>query len=400
MVEMPVATAEARAGRERTLPGQIEGIYAELTDGLRRSLRMSELVYAAAERRPELLPSRAAIDAERELPQKEKQGLEIDQGIFLAHVLANPRCGPHVMHAMAQPRAEALAAIEELERTGSVDLGPVRVDRRGTIGEVTTQNHAFLNSEDDPSVAALETAIDLVLLDDAIEVGVLRGGPATHTKYAGRRIFGSGLNLTHLYYGKISLVEFMLERELGALTKMYRGHDVGDPFETVFETRREKPWIAAVDAFAIGGSCQILLVMDRVLAEAGSYFNLPARKEGIVPGCANMRLPRFVGERPTRQAIFFNRDFAADSPDGRLIADEVLPGAALDEAIERSAADVMSAGSTSLVANRRQLRVAQEPLDLFRRYMAGYAREQAYCFYSPALIDNLERNWDARRRRL
>ena len=78
----------------------------------------------------------------------------------------------------------------------------------------------------------------------------------------------------------------------------------------------------------------------------------------------------------------------------------MLPGDALDEAIERAAADVMSAGPTSLVANRRQLRVAQEPLELFRRYMASYAREQAYCFYSPALIDNLERNWDARSRRL
>ena len=32
--------------------------------------------------------------------------------------------------------------------------------------------------------------------------------------------------------------------------------------------------------------------------------------------------------------------------------------------------------------------------------MASYAREQAYCFYSPALIDNLERNWDARSRSL
>jgi thioesterase DpgC len=30
--------------------------------------------------------------------------------------------------------------------------------------------------------------------------------------------------------------------------------------------------------------------------------------------------------------------------------------------------------------------------------MATYAREQAYCLYSPALIDNLERNWDAKRR--
>jgi thioesterase DpgC len=400
MVQVPVAKAEARAERERELPGRVEGIYEELTDGFTRSLRMSELVYAAAERRPELLPSRAAIDAERELLQKDKQGLEIEQGIFFAHVLAHPRCGRHLMHAMAQPRAEALAALDSFRGTGSADLGPARVDRHGAIGVVTTQNHAFLNSEDDASVAALETAVDLVLLDDEIEVGVLRGAPATHAKYAGRRIFGSGLNLTHLYHGKISLVEFMLERELGALTKMYRGHDVGDPFATVFETRREKPWIAAVEAFAIGGSCQILLVMDRVLAETGSYFNLPARKEGIVPGAANLRLPRLVGERPTRQAIFFNRDFAADSPEGMLIADEVLPAAELDEAIERSAADVMSAGATSLVANRRQLRIALEPLDLFRRYMASYAREQAYCFYSPALIDNLERNWDARRRRL
>ena len=56
--------------------------------------------------------------------------------------------------------------------------------------------------------------------------------------------------------------------------------------------------------------------MDRVIAEAGSYFNLPARKEGIVPGCANLRLPRFVGERATRQAIFFNRDFARRQPRG------------------------------------------------------------------------------------
>jgi thioesterase DpgC len=46
------------------------------------------------------------------------------------------------------------------------------------------------------------------------------------------------------------------------------------------------------------------------------------------------------------------------------------------------------------------VRIAAEPLGVFRRYMASYAREQAYCFYSPALIDNLERNWEAKRRRL
>jgi thioesterase DpgC len=240
----------------------------------------------------------------------------------------------------------------------------------------------------------------LVLLDDSIEVGVLRGAPATHPKHAGRRIFGAGINLTHLYHGKISLVEFMIERELGVVSKMYRGHDLGDPAGGVIEDRREKPWIAAVESFAIGGACQWLLVMDCVIAEHGSYFNLPARKEGIIPGCANLRLPRFVGERLTRQAIFFNRRFEADSTDGRLLADEVVPGDAIDGAIERAATELTSAGTTSLLANRKALRVAHEPLDTFRRYMSNYAGEQARCLYSPALIDNLERNWDAKRRSL
>ena len=117
--------------------------------------------------------------------------------------------------------------------------------------------------------------------------------------------------------------------------------------------------------------------MDWVIAETGSYFVLPARKEGIIPGCANLRLPRFVGERIARQALFFNRSFPADSPEGLLLADEVVPAAEMDEAIRQRRGRGVSAGTTSLVANRMALREAQEPLDLFRRYMSNYAREQA-----------------------
>jgi thioesterase DpgC len=57
-------------------------------------------------------------------------------------------------------------------------------------------------------------------------------------------------------------------------------------------------------------------------------------------------------------------------------------------------------GLVSAAANRRALRVGEEPLDVFRAYMATYAREQAYCHHSPALIRNLEEHWDARRREL
>ena len=46
-----------------------------------------------------------------------------------------------------------------------------------------------------------------------------------------------------------------------------------------FEDYVEKPWIAAVEAFAIGGGCQLLCIMDRVIAEPGAYFQ-PAGQQG------------------------------------------------------------------------------------------------------------------------
>ena len=363
----------------------------EITDGGRRALRCAELVYEAAERYPGLVPTRAEIEEERTHVQKDKRGLEIAQGQFFAHILGDPTAGHRLIQAMGRPRPESHDRLAELKANSRVDLGPVAIDKRDGLGWITLQNLPSLNAEDDDSTAALEIAVDLVLLDDGIRAGILRGAPMTHPKHAGRRIFGSGINLTHLYQGRISLVEFMLERELGCVNKMYRGlPPEGDGVE--------KPFLAAVEAWAIGGACQWLLVLDAVVAERGSYFNLPARKEGIIPGCANLRLPRFVGERLSRQAIFLNLDFQADSPEGRLLADRVVEPEQVEQEIEALAHELTAAGPVSVVANRRALRIAHEPLDTFRRYMAGYAIEQARCLYSPGLIENLERNWDAKRR--
>lgn len=315
-------------------------------------------------------------------------------------MLADAERGHQLIRAMGRPRPESLERLDEFRRSGHADLGTAELQRRGSTGWIMLKNLVCLNAEDDASTTNLEIAVDLVLLDPEIEVGVLRGAPMTHPKHAGRRIFGSGINLTDLYHGKISLVEFMLERELGCVSKMFRGLSPDDDLaRDLEEGRKEKPFLAAVDSWAIGGACQWLLVMDVVVAERGSYFNLPARKEGIIPGCANLRLPRFIGERAARQAIFFNRDFKADSPEGRLLADAVVDSGEIEDAVSALATELGAAGETSMLANRRALRVASEPLDVFRSYMATYAVEQARCLYSPALINNLERNWNARNRR-
>ena len=246
-------------------------------------MRIEDLVYLAAERVPGLVPTRAAILAERARLQKDKDGHEVDQGLFLSQVLSHPLSGAHLVHAMLRPRPESHEHLVEFQKTGRLDLGSITVERRGSVGYLYHGNPRFLNAEDDATTSALEIGVDLILLDPSIEVGVIRGKVVDHPKYAGRRIFNAGINLTHLYHGQISLVDFFIVRDMGYLHKMYRGLSGPEFWPDEVENTDEKPWIAAVEAFAIGGGCQLLLAMDHVLAERSSFFSLPARKEGIIP---------------------------------------------------------------------------------------------------------------------
>ncbi len=164
-------------------------------------------------------------------------------------------------------------------------------------------------------------------------------------------------------------------------------------------TRLKNPSSPRSRSFAIGGHCQILLAVDYVIAEKTAFMTLPARKEGIIPGAANMRLPRAVGDRLARQAIQYERRLECDSPEGRLICDEIVEPGTMDAAIERVVNGLTSSGVVSAASNRRAFRITQEPLDMFRNYFAVYAREQAYCHFSPALISNLEKYWNAQNRK-
>jgi thioesterase DpgC len=390
----------ARAYRERFLAKHVAALYDALTHRRSQFVRLEDLVYAAADAVPGLVPTRAEVAAEAELLQRDKDGVEIDQGIFLAHVLASETAGRHLCHAMLLPRPETTERLNEFNAKGGIDLGKVSVARHGKAAVVTASNPRFLNAEDNSTIDAMEIAVDIAILDPKTDVAVLRGGEVEHPKYRGRRLFGAGINLTQLYRGQIPFVWF-LKRDLGFVHKCFRGVARPDALpDDVHGTGIEKPWIAALEGFAIGGHCQILLAMDYVLAADDAFMALPARKEGIIPGAANLRMPRFTGDRIARQAIQYERKLVCDSPDGRLICDEIAPAADMDSALDRVIAGLTSSGAVSATSNRRAIRIGEEPLDLFRKYFSAYARDQAYCHFSPALIANLEREWNAHNRKV
>jgi thioesterase DpgC len=391
---------EGRSARKAFLQAHAARLYRDLTDQLGSFLRIEDLAVRAAEKVPGLCPTPARVAKELTLVQSEKDGHEIDQGLFFNAVLGDQACGRHLCHAMLLPRREAFDHLPQLERQGRVDLGAALVERKGKASIVYMKNGRYLNAEDDGTLDAVETAVDLAILDPETSICVLRGGTIEDGKYQGQSVFSTGINLTHLYYGRIPYLWYLV-RDLGVVNKVYRGLAKIDisPDEIHGETI-EKPWMAVVEKFAIGGGCQYLLVMDYNIAASDAYMTLPARKEGIIPGAANLRMPRFVGDRITRQAIMSGRQLDCDSPEGRMICDQVVAPEQLDATVDQVIDNLTNSGVVSASSNRRAFRIGQETIDQFREYMAVYAREQAYCHFSPALIANLERFWNAQQRKI
>lgn len=377
----------ARVIRSLFLDTHAEAVYDELTDCRTRQLRLPELVETAAIAFPGLVPTVEQMAAERGRPQALKEGREIDQGIFLRGMLRSPLSGEHLLNAMLRPTPRALRLLPEFSRTGVADLGSVRMQRSDGVARLTMCRDDCLNAEDARQVEDMETAVDLALLDPDVRVGLLRGGQMSHPRYRGKRVFSAGVNLKALHAGRISLVDFMLRRELGYIHKLMRGILVEDGPRWQ-SPAIAKPWVAAVDSFAIGGGMQLLYVCDHVLAAADAYFNLPAAKEGIVPGAANFRLTRCVGPRLSRQIILEGRRIWASEPAAMLVVDEVHEPSELDEAIEKSLSRLQS---PAVIPNRRMLNVAEESPGEFRRYMAEFAVQQALRLYSADVLGKVSR---------
>src|SRR5918911_230750 len=123
-------------------------LYAQLTRDHTQFVRVEDLVYAAAQAVPGLVPTREQIRVERDHQQKDKEGYEVDQGLFLSYVLSDQRSGSHLVHAMLRPRREALDAVDEFQRVGRLEIGATSVERQGAIGYLYHANPRYLKAED------------------------------------------------------------------------------------------------------------------------------------------------------------------------------------------------------------------------------------------------------------
>ena len=97
--------------------------------------------------------------------------------------------------------------------------------------------------------------------------------------------------------------------------KALEGRKYADRAQTIFNKIEslEKPVIAAVNGYALGGGCELSLSCDIRIASTKAVFGQPEVGLGVIP-CfgGTQRLPRLIGAGMAKELIFTGRQVKAE----------------------------------------------------------------------------------------
>jgi len=107
-------------------------------------------------------------------------------------------------------------------------------------------------------------------------------------------------------------------------TTPYTAHNIHRLGEMV--EKLEKPVIAAVNGFCLGGGCEIAMACDIIIASEKAKFGQPEINIGIIPGGgATQRLPRLVGVCKAKELIYTGDIINAEQADHLGLINRVVP---------------------------------------------------------------------------
>ena len=99
-------------------------------------------------------------------------------------------------------------------------------------------------------------------------------------------------------------------------------------WERVTATR--KPWIAAVNGFALGGGCELAMMADFIIAGDGATFGQPEIKLAVTPGMGgSQRLTRAIGKAKAMEMCLTGRMMGAVEAEASGLVARVVPAADL-----------------------------------------------------------------------
>jgi enoyl-CoA hydratase len=128
----------------------------------------------------------------------------------------------------------------------------------------------------------------------------------------------------------------------------------------VVKTTR-KPWIAAVNGFALGGGCELAMMADFIIAADTARFGQPEIKLGVGPGMGgSQRLTRAIGKAKAMEMCLTGRMMAAEEAERAGLVARVVPLASLVDEALKTAAEIAAMPPLATIANKEMVNAAFE----------------------------------------
>jgi 3-hydroxypropionyl-coenzyme A dehydratase len=194
----------------------------------------------------------------------------------------------------------------------------IQLEPQGDVAIIKINRPEALNALNLDVIAELSRTIDIVGVDENIKVVIITG--------AGERSFCAGADIAYMVNIEPMKAEKYATSAQSVLNKI---------------ERLEKPVIAAINGFALGGGCELALVCDIRIASSNAKIGQPEVTIGIPPGWGGtQRLTRIVGPAKAKELIFTGKMITAEEAAQIGLVNKVIDLTSEDQTqSERSAED-------------------------------------------------------------
>jgi 3-hydroxypropionyl-coenzyme A dehydratase len=166
----------------------------------------------------------------------------------------------------------------------------IQLEPQGEIAIVRINRPEALNAMNIDVISELSRTIDILAVDETIKVVIITG--------AGERSFCAGADISYMVNIEPMQAEKYATSAQAVINKI---------------EKLDKPVIAAVNGFALGGGCELAMACDIRIASSNAKIGQPEVTIGIPPGWGGtQRLMRLVGPAKAKELIFTGKMITAD----------------------------------------------------------------------------------------
>ena len=214
----------------------------------------------------------------------------------------------------------------------------ILVEARGAVTLITLNRPQALNALNGQVLEDLIAAFAAFEADPAQRCAVLTG--------AGEKAFAAGADIKEM--ADKTAAEFFsadfFARWTSHIVKAVR-----------------KPWIAAVNGFALGGGCELAMMADFIIAADSARFGQPEIKLGVGPGMGgSQRLTRAVGKAKAMEMCLTGRMMGAEEAERSGLVARVVPLADLLGEALKTATEIAAMPPLAAIANKEAVNAAFE----------------------------------------